>query len=249
MGALESGSIKSILHSMSLPRDAVLIVHSAIRGLSQQGFKAQAIIESLRESIPDGTLLMPTMTWKTVTPENPIFDEMFTPSHTGVLTEIFRTQYATARSLHPTHSVAGLGPQASKLLSTHHIGTTPAPLTSPYGIMQEHESYILLLGVGLEMCTAFHHAEEVTHPDIYVKHLDEGESYHLVSRDGKTINYLLRRHQRILRDFEKFRPSLLTKGMTQGNIGGVPWTLVKVSDFYSVVFEKLRTNQIATLKE
>ena len=68
MGALESRSIKSILQSMSLPRDAVLIVHSAIRGLSQQGFKAQVIIESLLESIPDGTLLMPTMTWKTVTP-------------------------------------------------------------------------------------------------------------------------------------------------------------------------------------
>jgi aminoglycoside 3-N-acetyltransferase len=247
MGALESGSIKSILQSMSLPRDAVLIVHSAIRGLSQQGFKAQAIIESLLESIPDGTLLMPTMTWKTVTLENPIFDEMLTPSHTGVLTEIFRTQYATARSLHPTHSVAGLGPQAAKLLATHHIGTTPAPLTSPYGIMQEHESYILLLGVGLEMCTAFHHAEEVTHPDVYVKPLDESEAYQLVSRGGTIINYQLRRHQRIMRDFEKFRPTLLEKDMTQGNIGGVPWSIVGVNNLLMTAKNELKVNKFATL--
>lgn len=248
MGTLESESIKVILQSINLPRDAVLIVHSAIRGLSQQGFKAQAIIESLLESIPDGTLLMPTMTWKTVTPENPIFNEMLTPSHTGVLTEIFRMQYATARSLHPTHSVAGLGPQAAKLLATHHIGTTPVPLTSPYGIMQEYDSYILLLGVGLEMCTAFHHAEEMVHPDIYVKSFDESESYNLVSRGGAIINYQLRRHQRILRDFEKFRPTLLAKGMTQGNIDGVPWSLVGVSNLILTIVNELKINKFATLK-
>ena len=45
-----------------------------------------------------GNLFMPTMTWRTVTPDNPVWDEIDTPSHTGVLTEVFRTGYATRRT-------------------------------------------------------------------------------------------------------------------------------------------------------
>ena len=35
----------------------------------------------------------------------PNWDELGTPSHTGALSEVFRTRYAEARSIHPTHSV------------------------------------------------------------------------------------------------------------------------------------------------
>ncbi|MCX7153256.1 MAG: AAC(3) family N-acetyltransferase, partial [Proteobacteria bacterium] len=148
-----------ILRSGRVPRDAVLVVHSAIAGLSRQGFRAESIIESLLEYLDAGTLLMPTMTWRTVTPQNPIFDEIATPSHTGVLSEIFRTQYATARSLHPTHSAAAYGAAARPLLAAHHLGDTPVPSTSPYGLMRDYPAHILMMGVGLECCTAIHHPE------------------------------------------------------------------------------------------
>ena len=69
------------------------------------------MIEALLGHLSGGTLVMPTMTWRTVTPDRPVWDELATPSHTGVLTEVFRTRYATARSIHPTHSVAACGPR------------------------------------------------------------------------------------------------------------------------------------------
>ena len=200
----EQELVKNILCSLPVAKDSVLLVHSAIRGLSHQGYRAEALIEAMIAHVSGGTLLMPTMTWRTVTPANPVWDELATPSHTGIMSEIFRTGYATHRSLHPTHSVAGLGKYAQVLLAGHHLGTTPVPATSPYGLMRDYPSYILLLGVGLEMCTAFHHPEEMVAPDLYVKPIEESETYTLRTRNGSLLEYRLRRHPRLPRDFLKF---------------------------------------------
>ncbi len=103
----ESDAFSPILRRFGVPRDGVLIVHSGIAQLSRQGFTAEGIIESLLDHAANGNVFMPTMTWRTVSPANPEWDEIRTPSHTGVLSEIFRARYAVARSIHPTHSVAG----------------------------------------------------------------------------------------------------------------------------------------------
>ena len=243
MGA-EKNAIQGILRDFRVPDDAVLVVHSAIGGLSRQGFRAEAMIDAMLEYLKRGTLLMPTMTWRTVTPQNPVFDEMKTPSHTGVLTEIFRTQYSSARSLHPTHSAAGVGPLAKTLLSTHHVGTTPVPAGSPYAIMRDYPAYILFFGVGLEACTAIHHPEEAVAPEVYVKPIEEAERYELRPRSGAPISYTLRRHQHPRdRNFPKYVPLLAAKNqILQGDIGGVPWKIVSAADLLAEVFARLIEN-------
>jgi len=243
-------AIAAALDAAAVPGDAVLVVHSAIRGLSQQGFRAEAIIETLLQRLPEGTLLMPTMTWRTVTPHQPVFDELLTPSHTGVLTEVFRTRYATARSLHPTHSVAGCGPLASLLLSSHHLGGTPVPASSPYGLMRDWPSYVLMLGVGLECATVIHHPEEVLAPETYLRPATEAEQYTLRDRHGVSVPFTLRRHRRLDRDFPKFGPRLAAKGQFHsGSIEGVAWSLVKVSALLGEVFAALIATSAGTLAE
>lgn len=232
----ERDLVEMVLGSLAVPDDVVLLVHSAIRGLSHQGYTAEGLIEAMILHLGNGTLLMPTMTWRTVTPSNPIWDEMETPSHTGVLTEIFRTEYSTHRSLHPTHSVAGYGKHAEVLLAGHHLGTTPAPATSPYGLMRDYPSYILLLSVGLEMCTAIHYQEEMIAPEIYVNPVTKAEPYVLKTRDKHNINYLLRRHLRLQRNFDKFIPDLIAAGMQTGEISGIPWSLMRASDLMQIGF-------------
>ena len=249
MASLERDAVQRILETSQVPKDAVLVVHSAIKGLSHQGYKADRIVESMLDYLRDGTLLMPTMTWRTVTPENPVFDELATPSHTGVLTEVFRTRYATHRSLHPTHSVAGVGPGAKALLHAHHLGNTPVPANSPYGLMRDYPAHILFIGVAFEMCTAIHHPEEVVAPDIYVKPMDEAEPYELHARDGRIIPFLLRRHRRLDRDFNKFVEPLRAKGkLASGRIGDVPWICVAARDLLRDVFAAFAITTDATLK-
>jgi aminoglycoside 3-N-acetyltransferase len=106
--AKERDTLIPILQQFGVPNDGILIVHSAIAMLSRQGFAANGIIETLLDHCEYGNVFMPTMTWRTVTPANPHWDEISTPSHTGVLTEIFRTTYSTARSIHVITSIARL---------------------------------------------------------------------------------------------------------------------------------------------
>lgn len=237
----ERQAIQAVLRAGGVPADAVLVVHSAIAGLSRKGFRAEAMIEAMLDYLADGTLLMPTMTWRTVTPANPVFDELATPSHTGVLSEVFRTRYASARSLHPTHSAAGAGPLAKTLLSTHHLGTTPVAATSPYGLMRDYPAYILTIGVGLECVTAIHHPEEIIAPDIYLRPMDEAQDYELRARSGSVVNFRLRRHRLTnRRNFSKYGPILAARGRIRtGAIAEVPWTAVRACDLLAEVLARL----------
>src|SRR5262249_44246262 len=151
------------------------------------------------------------MTWRTVTPAQPVWDEIDTPSHTGVLSELFRTRHSIARSIHPTHSVAGWGPHATSLLSRHQFDRTPVSANSPYGLMRDYDTHILLIGVGLESCTAIHLPEETINADLYVLPPETAELYECRDRHGKTHQVWIRRHRRLERDFPRFAPILASK--------------------------------------
>jgi aminoglycoside 3-N-acetyltransferase len=245
----ERGALLPILEDFRVPRDGVLVVHSAIAQLSRNGFRAEAIVEALLDHLADGNLFMPTMTWRTVTTEQPVWHEMLTTSHTGVLTEVFRTRYASARSIHPTHSVAGRGPAAGTLLARHHIDDTPVSGNSPYGLMRDYQTFILLLGVGLECCTAIHLAEETIAPDLYLRPKEQTEVYECRDRSGASHRVLTRRHRRLDRNFPRFAPSLAQRGLLKsGEIAGCPYAIVAMRDLLREIFAALIDDNTATLR-
>ena len=245
----EAATLLPILERFRVPRDGALIVHSAIGVLSRQGFRAEAMIEALLDCVAFGNLFMPTMTWRTVTLAHPLWDEMETPSHTGVLTEIFRTRYATARSIHPTHSVAGWGPAAPLLLSRHHVDSTPVSSNSPYGLLRDYEAYVFMIGVGLECCTAIHLPEEIVNAELYVHPPDEAELYQCRDRHGVVHAVNTRRHPRLDRDFPQFSPPLAESGLlVTGEIKGCPYTIVALRDLLRYVFAALIQDPRATLR-
>jgi aminoglycoside 3-N-acetyltransferase len=248
-GTQERDTLIPILERIQVPCDGVLVVHSAIASLSRQGFRAEAMIEVLLDYMRGGTVVMPTMTWRTVTPERPQWDELATPSHTGVLSEVFRTRYATARSIHPTHSVAAYGPHAAPLLARHHLDDTPVSANSPYGLMRDDRAYVLLLGVGLESCTAIHFAEETVAPDIYLRPVEQTQLYDCRDRHGVIHNVRTRRHWRLDRDFPKFGPPLQHRGLMHfGNLGGCPYAAVALGDLLNTVFAALTVDPRGTLR-
>jgi aminoglycoside 3-N-acetyltransferase len=76
----------------------------------------------------------------------------------GAFAEHLRTRPAAVRSRHPQASFAALGPRARACMSVHdldcHLGDR-----SPLGWLYAADAAVLLLGVGLATCTAFHLAE------------------------------------------------------------------------------------------
>jgi len=247
---LEYEALVPILERRQVPSDATLVVHSAIGRLSRNGFRAEAMIEALLDYLSAGTLVMPTMTWRTVTPDRPIWDELATPSHTGVLTEIFRTRYATARSLHPTHSVAARGREAERLLARHHVDDTPVSANSPYGLMRGQPAYVLLIGLGLESCTAIHLPEETIAPDIYLRPVEQTEVYQCRDRRGIAHQVRTRRHWRLDRDFPKFGAPLARRGAMQaGVIDACPYAIVALKDLLDDVGAALKADPRSTLRQ
>lgn len=245
----DPSAIRTILKDGHVGPQSLLVVHSAFAGLSRQGFQAEAVIEALLDHVGDGGLFMPTMTWRTVTPEAPHWDEMRTPSHTGVMTEIFRTRYATARSIHPTHSVAGYGKDAALILSRHQVGDTPVSETSPYALMQNYDTHILMVGVGLECCTAIHMPEEILAEDVYVQPPETAFEYPCTDRKGEVHQVRARRHRRLARDFPKFAKGLIDRRtMTEGQISGCPWRLVSLAALLRDVYAELLQDDRATLE-
>ena len=79
----ETAALLPILQRFGVPRDAVLVVHSAIAPLSRQGFRAEAIIDALMEHVAGGNLFMPTMTWRTVTRDIPTLIDRLKPLAPG----------------------------------------------------------------------------------------------------------------------------------------------------------------------
>jgi aminoglycoside 3-N-acetyltransferase len=245
----EHDALIPILERMQIPHDGVLVVHSAIATLSRNGFRAEAMIEALLGYMSEGTVVMPTMTWRSVTPAHPVWDELATPSHTGVLTEVFRTCYATARSIHPTHSVAAYGPQAHRLLARHHLDDTPVSANSPYGLMRDSAAYVLLLGVGLESCTAIHLLEELIAPNVYIRPASQAELYECRDRNGVAHQVRTRRHWRLDRDFPKFGHPLQQRGLMQsGDLAGCPYAIVVLNDLLDEVFAALSADPRGTLR-
>jgi aminoglycoside 3-N-acetyltransferase len=248
-GTKEGAALLPVLQRFGVPRDGVLVVHSAIGGLSRKGYRAEGIIEALIGHLRDGNLVMPTMTWRTVTPDNPVWDELDTPSHTGVLTEVFRTRYAARRSIHPTHSVAGLGPAVDTLLSRHQVDDTPVSENSPYGLMRDYDTYILTIGVGLEAVTAIHLPEEIIAEDVYVRPPETSVVYSCRDRHGTVHKVPARRHWRLERDFPQFGPPLAARGLMEvGDIEGCPYRIVAMRDLLRDVFAAVIANPAGTLR-
>lgn len=213
MSGLADPAVAKMLVFLGIPRDGVLLVHSSFKGLARDGHDAAAVLKALVDYMEPGTLLLPTMSWRFVKPDKPLFDELQTPSNTGILTELFRTQYATARSLHPTHSIAGRGKLAEELLGSHQLSETPCSEVSPVGLLAKYDGWVLMLGISMDCCTLIHHVEEMIAPDVYVRPLSERETYRCLDRQGREVQVPLRRHLFLPRDYWQFQDLLAAEGL------------------------------------
>src|SRR4029078_7739547 len=121
---------------------------------------AGAVISALRAAIgPDGTLVLPTHSWERAGHGDFTFDLMTTPSCVGAISEVFRRLPGIVRSLHPTHSVAAIGPRARALIDGHERALTPCGEGTPYARLIEAGGQILFLGATLDQNTAYHTLE------------------------------------------------------------------------------------------
>ncbi len=139
----------------------ILFVHASLSSCGRFTAGPGDVLFGLREFCD--TLAFPTQTYcYPASPDEagPLFDPGTTPSKTGLLTELFRTQNGSLRSIHATHSLAASGALAGEICSGHYRYDTPCGAGTPYSRLVQRRAAVLLFGVMFHSYTLFHTAED-----------------------------------------------------------------------------------------
>jgi hypothetical protein len=108
----------------------------------------------------------------------------------------------------------------------------------------------MMIGVGLETCTAIHLPEETIAPDVYLRPINPAEIYRCKDRHGRVHRIHARRHWRLDRDFPQFGPPLAAKGrLHSGDIEGCGYMLVGLQDLLQAVTDALLADKNGTLRQ
>ncbi|MFE6622598.1 aminoglycoside N(3)-acetyltransferase [Streptomyces sp. NPDC057740] len=171
-------SLREGLRALGVRPGSVLLAHASLRRV---GAAPEAVLAALLDVLgPGGTLVVPAftagnsdtspayqerirdMTERQVSDYRaamPPFEADRTPSQgMGRLAEAVRCHGEAVRSTHPQTSFAAVGARARELMAAHdeecHLGER-----SPLAPLYRAGAEVLLMGVGYEVCSAFHLAE------------------------------------------------------------------------------------------
>ena len=170
--------ILDALDRAGVRRGQTMMVHTSLRSFGFVCGGAQTMIEALLEAVgEEGTIMMPTQSWKNLDPSTgvhweepeswwqtirdnwPAYDKDITPTNTmGAVAEMFRKWPGALRSDHPARSVAAWGKHAEYLTSGHDLSNIFGE-GSPIGKLYELDGFVLLLGVGYDKNTSLHLAD------------------------------------------------------------------------------------------
>lgn len=236
--------------SLGVQEGSTLFVHSSLSSLGWVEGGAATVVDVLEALLGQrGTLAVPTLTFDTVCARQPVFHEALSPSIVGRVTEELRTRRGAVRSLHPTHSVAALGPGAASLVEGHHLWDTPCAPGSPYGRLVERGAQVLMIGVGLESFTMMHAFEEWADvPWLF----NRTEVLYSISRAGEVHRVESRRHTDVPhyeeRDFPSLEPVLADAGaLLLGRAGAAELRLVDAARARDAIVPLLRREPDAVL--
>lgn len=156
--------IADAVRRLGVRRGDVLLVHSSLKSFGRVDGGPDAVIDAVLEAVgPEGHLIMPTFTRCRVSPETPD-PEAYNPAasscrdRTGAIPDAFWRRPQARRSLHPTHSLAVIGPRADEFVAGgERRNFDPA---GPFGRYARWGGRALFLGADVGSNTTAHLAED-----------------------------------------------------------------------------------------
>ena len=170
--------IMDAFKELGVAKGQAIEVHTSLSSIGFVCGGAQMVIEALLDTVgEEGTIMMPTQTWKNLDPTTgvhweepeewwqiirdnwPAYDKDITPTNTmGAVAEMFRQWKGTLRSDHPARSVAAWGKHAKYLTENHDLSNIFGE-GSPIGKLYELDGYVMLIGTGYDKNTSIHLAD------------------------------------------------------------------------------------------
>lgn len=164
------------------------------------------------------------------------FDPLRTPiRNRGIFADALFRLPGARRSCHPIASVIACGCRAEYYTATHLLHESEGS-QSPCKKLVDNDGGVLLIGVGLESCTALHVAEF----EADVPYLSKKPPTVVVDERGQNKFVTLKRYPSSSRRFEKLRPELLDQEiLKERTIGGCKCSYIALKPAIRFVVSKL----------
>lgn len=235
------------------PGDTVML-HSAWS--REHGFRGSVgeLVDTFVEAVgPAGHLLMVTLPYRNAALDwlesGRRFDVRKTPSMMGMVSEVFRRREGVQRSLHPTHPIAVLGPDARRFIAAHPNCVHPCGPGTPFEEVLKADGRVVFLNVPIDTFTFFHYLEHLVHETLpFPLYTDTVYEAPVVDAEGRADT--VRTHAFAREAIRRRRPerlydALFAKGLVaERRVGATRLLAVKVRDAVAVTRELQRAGRL-----
>jgi len=237
---LTRADIAAGLRELGLRAGDRVLVHSSLTAIGDVDGGADAVIDALLDAVGgDGLVAVPTFACK------PPFDRRKSATPLGAVADRLWRRPEAARSLHPTHSVAAIGPGAEEFVRDHEKAPTAYGEGTPYHTLVITGGKILLLGVDQDRNTTLHTAEALAG----AAYLSDIQATYVDDR-GKHVTIPITAMAGPHRDSIGLDRLFREKGVVRiGKIGGAVCRLIEAGPMVETALEALRRDPAATLCE
>lgn len=177
----------SDLENIGIKKGDDVLIHMSYKSLGYVDGGIDTFLNSLKAVVGDrGTILFPTLSYRYVTSENPVFDARHTASCVGAVSNYFLKCEGVKRSFNPTHSVAAYGFRQNEYIAHHYLDDEPVGPNSPFSILPSFGGKVLMIGCGIKCNTSMHGVEEFAKVPYVLS--DKKREYVLIDYDNKVTN-------------------------------------------------------------
>jgi aminoglycoside 3-N-acetyltransferase len=221
---LSKSDLVDAFRSLGICTGDIVMMHCSLSKIGYIDGGACTVIDAITEIIrTDGTLVVPTLNFggdmytyfENYDNANP-FDTNHTPSRMGRISETVRTMPGAARSVHPSHSVAAVGPMAEYLTKDHHQSSRAFGKNSPYYRICKKGGKFMLFGVDFKSFTAIHVIEDIVEDFPFPVHMPGTYEMDVIMPDGgrHTLPFIAHNPEMVhIRDGNSMEPYFFQYGI------------------------------------
>ena len=232
--------IRDQLYDLGIVPGDVVLMHSSMKSLKTDITPEKFLLELTDALTPEGTLLLPALTYESVTFDNPRFSINDSEPCVGILTKTFHKMPGVIRSMHPTHSVCAWGVKADELTKKHKGDNTPVGPGSPFMLLPDYKGKLLFVGDVLGSCTFMHGIEEIVNAPYTLN--EEITTYTLTDSTGNTRqkDYYTHNFKGWDQEYERIREVMSYPDIKTGLICSATCTLIDAGKLKSAATERLK---------
>jgi aminoglycoside 3-N-acetyltransferase len=245
--------LAAALHALGVASGDTVMLHSAFG--SRYGFRGT--IDDLTRVFldavgPAGNLLMVSLPYRSSSLEYlshlKSFDVRKTPSMMGLVSEYFRRRAGVVRSLHPTHPVLAVGPDAEAIVAGHEDCRYPCGPGTPFEKLADLDGKVIFFNVPFATFTFFHYLEHLVSPQMpFPLYTEQPFEVPVVDRFGerRTVStYVFSLDAIRRRRFEVLERELRRRGLIRrARVGNSRIEMIRVRDAIDCTRDMLAKGQ------